>query len=150
MSEERDIEAILRKVHSEGLPRYPLLVVFFTGSEEPPDCVSMLRVPMLSGGFVFDGSFGSRVREAMAGNDSAHDGAVAFGRMSKSEPYKCVGWSYRIVARQVSNAAEANRGAAYNSALSLSLSSGVDCVCLFSRELEIFSGGKRSTLLRDR
>lgn len=147
MSEEIDIEALLRKVHSEGLPRYPLLVVFFTGGEEPPDCVSMLRMPMLRGGFVFGADFGSRIRQAMAGNESAHDGAVAFGRAGKSGSYKCTGWSYRIVATGVSDAAEANRGAAYNSAISLSLSAGVDLVCLFSRELEIFIGGRRAALV---
>ncbi|WP_342741111.1 hypothetical protein [Bradyrhizobium sp. B117] len=150
MSEEMIIEALLRKVHSEGLPRYPLLVVFFTGSEEPPDCVSMLRVPMLSGGFVFGEDFGSRVRQAMADNESAHDGAVAFGRSRKSSSYKCAGWSYRIVATTASGAAEANRGAAYNSAISLSLSRGVDLVCLFSRDLEIFVGGRRATLVEGR
>jgi hypothetical protein len=147
MSEEMDIKVLLRKVHSEGLPRYPLLVVFFTGGEEPPDCISMLRVPMLSGGFVFGEDFGSRVRQAMAGNESAHDGAVAFGRATKSGSYKCAGWSYRIVATGASDAAEANRGAAYNSAISLSLSAGVDLVCLFSRELEIFVGGRRVTFI---
>jgi hypothetical protein len=42
--------------------------------------------------------------------------------------------------------AEPNRGAAYNSAISLSLSAGVDRVCLFSRsELEIFVSGERAT-----
>ncbi len=150
MSEEMNIEALLRKVHSEGLPRYPLLVVFFTGSEEPPDCVSMLRAPMLSGGFVFGEDFGSRVRQAMVDNESAHDGAIAFGRSRKSEPYNCTGWSYRIVARQASDAAEANRGAAYNSAISLSLSAGVDLVGLFSRDLEIFVGGRRATFVEGR
>lgn len=144
---EMDVEAIVRKVHSEGLPRYPLLVVFFTGSAEPPDCVSMRRVPMPSAGFVFDEDFGSRVRVAMALNESAHDGAVAFGRMTNTDPYRCVGWSYRIIARQASEDAEANRGAAYNSAVSLSLSDGVDLVCLFSRGLEVFSAGRRTRLL---
>lgn len=151
MAEEMDIEAVLRKVHSQGLPRYPLLVVFFTGGEEPPDCVSMLRLPMPNGGFPFGEDFGNRVQEAMAGNESAHDGAVAFGRIGVSNAYKCAGWSYRIVARQTPHAAEANRGAAYNSAISLSLSAGVDRVCLFSRsELEVFSGGKRAVFLKVR
>lgn len=151
MAKEMDIEAVLRKVHSQGLPSYPLLVVFFTGCAEPPDCVSMLRLPMPKGGFAFGDDFSNRVREVVAGNESAHDGAVAFGRMRNSDPYRCAGWSYRIVARQTSDAAEANRGAAYNSAISLSLSVGVDRVCLFSRsELEIFSSGKRSVFLEGR
>jgi hypothetical protein len=150
MSEEMDIEALLRKVHSEGLPCYPLLVVFFTGGEEPPDCVSMLRAPMLSGGFVFGKDFGSRVRHAMSDNESAHDGAIAFGRSRKSSSYKCAGWSYRIVATGVADAVEANRGAAYNSAISLSLSAGVDLVCLFSRDLELFVGGRRATFVEGR
>jgi hypothetical protein len=151
MAEEMDIEALLRKVHSQGLTRYPLLVVFFTGGEEPPDCVSMPRLPMPNGGFVFAEDFGNRVREAMEKNESAHDGAVAFGRRTISEPYKCVGWSYRIVARQTSHTAEANRGAAYNSAVSLSLSVGVDRVCLFSHsELEVFLDGKRAVFLEGR
>jgi len=145
MAEEMDIEAVLRKVHAQGLPSYPLLVVFFTGGAEPPDCVSMLRLPMPRGRFVFGLDFAGRVQDAMADNDSAHDGAVAFGRMRDLEPYKCAGWSYRIVAKQSSHAAEPNRGAAYNSAMSLSLSAGVDRVCLFSRsELEIFVGGERA------
>lgn len=148
MVEEMDIEAMLRKIHSQGLPSYPLLAVFFTGGAEPPDCVSMLRLPMPKGGFAFGDDFCSRFREVMAGNESAHDGAVAFGRLRKSDPYRCAGWSYRIVARQTSDAAEANRGAAYNSAISLSLSVAVDRVCLFSRsELEVFSDGKRTVFL---
>jgi hypothetical protein len=151
MAEEMDIEAILRKVYAQGLPSYPLLMVFFTGCAEPPDCVSMLRLPMPKGGFSFDEGFGNRVREVMVGNESAHDGAVAFGRMRNSDPYRCVGWSYRIVARQASDAAEANRGAAYNSAISLSLSVGVDRVCLFSHSaLEVFSGGVRAIFLTGR
>jgi hypothetical protein len=150
MSEEMDIEALLRKVHSEGLPRYPLLVVFFTGSDEPPDCVSMLRAPMPRGGFVFGEDFGSQVRQAVLDNESAHDGAIAFGRSRKFSPYKCAGWSHRIVATGVADAAEANRGAAYNSAVSLSLSAGVDLVCLFSRDLEIFVGGRRAAFVEGR
>lgn len=150
MSEQVEIETLLRKVHSEGLPRYPLLVVFYTGGGAPPGCVSMPRIPMLPGGFVFGEDFGSRVRQAMTENESAHDGAVAFGRASKSDAYKCTGWSYRIVAAGVPDAAEVNRGAAYNSAISLSLSTGVDLVCLFSRELEIFVGGKRAIFVEGR
>ena len=150
MAEELNIEAVLRKVHSQGLPRYPLLVVFFTGGKEPPDCVSMLRLPTSRVGFVFGEDFGDRVREAVADNESAHDGAVAFGRMRISEFHKCVGWSYRIVARRTALAADPNRGAAYNSAISLSLSAGVDQVCLFSRELEVFSGGKRTLFVGGR
>jgi len=145
MAEEMDIDAVLWKVHAAGLPRYPLLVVFFTGGVEPPDCALMLRLPMPRGGFVFGLDFADRVQDAIGHNDSAHDGAVAFGRTSDLEPYKCAGWSYRIVAKQRSPAAEPNRGAAYNSAISLSLSAGVDRVCLFSRsELEIFVRGERA------
>jgi hypothetical protein len=70
MHERQKIEALLRKIHFEGLPCYPMLVVFFTGGGGPPDCIPMPRVPEPSKGFVFDEDFGERVREAMMINKS--------------------------------------------------------------------------------
>jgi hypothetical protein len=140
--EGKEFVAILRKVHGGGLPRYPLLAIFFTGGSVPPDCVPMLRSPAPEAGFIFDDNFGDHFRDAVAINDSAHDGAVAFGRMRVTARYRCMGWSYRIVAAAGPREADANRGAAYNSAISLSLSPAVDCVCLFSSsEMEVFSAG---------
>lgn len=147
MFERQEIRELLRKIHFRGLPCYPLLVVFFTGRGGPPNCIPMLRVPEPDKGFIFDEDFCERVREATIVNESAHDGAVVFGRPVTSALYRCIGWSYRIIADWTSAGAEANRGAAYNSAISLSQCSGVDWVCLFSRsELEVFRRGEPAFL----
>jgi hypothetical protein len=107
----------------------------------------MLRNPELSTDFVFDSNFSDHVQRAIQLNPSAHDGAVAFGRSRPGEAYRCVGWSYRIVANNEPVKVEPNRGAAYNSALALSMTRHIDCVCLFSRdEFEIFVGGERRTV----
>ena len=104
----------------------------------------MLRNPEPPSGFVFNAAFAGHVRRAVEVNPSAHDGAVACGRPTGDEPYRCVGWSYRITATNEPVKAEANRGAAYNSAIALSMAPHVDCVCLFSRDrLEVFVGGDR-------
>lgn len=143
----QDLIALLQRVHLRGLPCYPLLAVFFTGAGEPPDCLPMLRSPAPKTGFIFAEDFRDHLRDAMVINEGVHDGAVAFRRSTIAELYKCLGWSYRIVAKRKVRAAEPNRGAAYNSAISLSLTPAVDCVCLFSRnELEVFSVGERLTL----
>ena len=139
---QQDLIRLLREVHSRGLPRFPVLAIFFTGSSAPPDSVPMKRQPDVGVGFPFDIDFPERFLEALAINEAVHDGAVAFGRPNASVKYACVGWSYLIgCSHQVVNA-DANRGAAYNSAISLSLSKGVDCVSLFSKsDLEIFVQG---------
>lgn len=147
MSKWNDIETLLRRVHFATLKRYPLLVVFYTGAGGPPDCVPMARAPNPDRGFDFGDDFESRVQEALAINDSAHDGAVVFGRREASEPYVCVGWSHRIVANQNIECAEPNRGAAYNSAICLSTTLEIDGVCLFSQTgTEIFVRGKKKVL----
>jgi hypothetical protein len=143
MVEISDLTLLLREVHSRGLPRFPVLIIFFTGSSEPPDCLPMKRCPMPSLGFPFDADFPEHLQSALAINEAVHDGAVAFGRLTNAESYKCVGWSYLIgCTRSVENA-DSNRGAAYNSAISLSSSAGIDCVSLFSKsDLEIFGQGR--------
>lgn len=140
------ISALLRDVHSRNLPRYPLIVVFFTGGNEPPDCLPMRRAPSPERGFLFDIDFGDRLLSALAVNEAVHDGAVAFGRLTTGEPYRCAGWSFLICPRSAATSADPNRGAAYNSAISLSLSAGVDCVALYSiDELECFVDGEHAS-----
>ena len=95
-SVQLDISVVLRDVHSRNLPRYPLIVVFFTGGTEPPDCLPMKRSPGPERGFLFDVDFGDRVLSALALNEAVHDGAVAFGRPTTVEPYRCAGWSFLI------------------------------------------------------
>lgn len=144
-SVQLDISVLLRDVHSRNLPRYPLIVVFFTGGTEPPDCLPMKRFPDPERGFLFDVDFGDRVLSALALNGAVHDGAVAFGRPTTGERYRCAGWSFLICPARAAPSADANRGAAYNSAISLSLTAGVDCVALYSvDELECFVGGTRA------
>ena len=54
-----------------------------------------------------------------------------------------MGWSYRIVARGLAPAVTSNRGSAYNSAISLSVSAGIDCVLLATPTgFEVFREGR--------
>jgi hypothetical protein len=140
-----DVIGILSEVHTQGLQKYPILVIFFTGSGSPPDCIRMKRQPIPPSGFVLSRDFPERFGQALAINPAVHDGAVAFARSGLSDPYKCTGWSYLICARAYLDTADCNRGAAYNSAMFLSASPGIDCVALFSAaELEVFVNGKRA------
>lgn len=125
-----------------GFSRYPLLVVFYTGTSIPDDCVPMKRSPEAGSGFLFGKDFARKYDQAISLNDSIHDGAILFGRSKSSERYRCMGWSYRIVSRFRPKDAELNRGSAYNSAISISGLIGIDCVFLLTAGgIELFIEG---------
>jgi hypothetical protein len=133
---------------TQGLQEYPVLVILFTGSGSPPDCIRMKRRPIPPSGFVLSRDFPERFGQALAINAAVHDGAVAFARSRLSDPYRCTGWSYLICAKACLESVDCNRGAAYNSAMFLSASPSIDCVALFSAaELEVFVNGKRAVKL---
>lgn len=143
-----DVIAVLSEVHSQGLPRHPVLAIFYTGLNAPPDCLPMKRWPEPPVGFVLSRDFPRLFTQALAINEAVHDGAIAFGRMSSTEPYRCTGWSYLICPKEIADPVDGNRGAAYNSAIFLSANRAIDCVALFSaKELEVFVSGKRAANL---
>jgi hypothetical protein len=104
----------------------------------------MKRSPVPGNSFNLDRNFRHHFAKALSINDAVHDGAVAFGRRTSVDPYTCAGWSFLISPSFTAPSAEQNRGAAYNSAIALSSSTGVDCVALFTAaDLTIFRGGQR-------
>ncbi|TIP26210.1 MAG: hypothetical protein E5X67_21340 [Mesorhizobium sp.] len=142
-SPAQSLEPIFAGIQAIGLSRYPLLAVFFSGNKLPGDCVPMARTPMPFTDFLFDKSFPKHLSAALHENESIHDGAVLFGRVDSHDLYRCSGWSFRIVAKHQPSTAEANRGSAYNSAISLSGAPRIDCVCLFTEsDFEVFVAGK--------
>lgn len=103
----------------------------------------MHRAPRPAVGFQITPSFNEQLSNALALNRSIHDGAAVFCRIDATGSYMLREWSMRIVSSHVAKEAEANRGSAYHSALSLSFSDDVDLVCLFTREnLEVYQDGE--------
>lgn len=139
-----NLRTVLESLYKGEFARHPILVVFCTGETAPADFIQMKRDPQAAAGFAFDETFARRHSEAIALNESIHDGAVLFLRRSIVSSYACLGWSYRIVSRDDPVNAEANRGSAYNSALACSASSAVDGVFLVGGSgIEAFVEGRQ-------
>ncbi len=133
-------------IYKVGFSRYPLLILFYTGTGIPEDCIPMKRSPAAPIGFPFGEDFAARYAEAISLNESVHDGAVLFGRSKTSERYRCMGWSCRIASRFQPQDAEPNRGSAYNSAISISGLADIDCVFLLTAGgVESFINGALSS-----
>lgn len=104
----------------------------------------MSRSPVPPTGAHFSAEFGSVLASAVAENPSIHDGAIAFLRSSPETIYTLRSWSLRIISRYRSPFAEPNRGSAYNSALSISLSLSVDAsAIIFANSLDFFVNGRQ-------
>ena len=132
----------LKDVRGTTLPYYPLILIFASEKLDECACIPMLRHPIPERGFPFEADFPHRLHDAWALNPSIHDGAILFVRDPHTPEYTLDGWSMRIVSAAQSLHAEANRGSAYNSAVSLSMNSSVDLCCIYGEDsLETFVDG---------
>jgi hypothetical protein len=68
----------------------------------------------------FDITFPDVFAKAIRQNAAIHDGAIMVGRLSASEPYQIVGWSFRLFPNTEAVEPPPNRGSAFNSALAMS------------------------------
>jgi hypothetical protein len=140
---DNQLVGLLQEAYRTALPSFPQIIAFFTGSTLPVDCIRMPRDPRPPIGFTLDSSFHQHLTDSLALNPSIHDGAIVFGRPNNERPYVLQAWSTRIVSNHIIADAEANRGSAYNSAISLSACPSIDMVCLFSvASLEVFLKGR--------
>jgi hypothetical protein len=119
---------IIVDVLSEPLLAGPFIACFFTGEGIPPFCEPMERDPLPELGWEFDASFSSRLISALERNSSIHDGAMMIGRDSHAGPYRLLGWSFRLFPPKAEIRSPANRGAAFNSCLLMSMLPQVDCI----------------------
>ena len=55
------------------------------------------------------------------------------GRVDSAEPYRVLGWSFRLFPPEAVVKGPANRGSAFNSCLAMSIIPRIDCVYLISR-----------------
>jgi hypothetical protein len=81
----------------------------------------------------FDITFPDVFAAATRQNPAVHDGAVMVGRDHVSEPYRIIGWSFRLFPEAIPST-PANRGSAFNSAQAMSHVPTVDAVYLISKE----------------
>jgi hypothetical protein len=134
-----------------SLPSYPVILCFVTGPQLPDYSIAMSRLPAPPLGAVFDEAFSGFYLKQLNIIPALHDGAVIFSRKSAVEDYRLSGWSHRLLSPFSSSCSEPNRGSAYNSAISMSLVSSVDCVALISEsEVEVYLNGNKIALdMRD-
>jgi hypothetical protein len=121
------IDEIFLQVASKGAARATVIVCLFTGSKLPAGCVAMSRHPVPKTGMHFDISFADVFADATRLNPAIHDGAVMVGRHSAAEPYKIMGWSFRLFPNERVDGPP-NRGSAFNSAQAMSRVPTVDAV----------------------
>jgi hypothetical protein len=135
-------QGLLAALQGRGMvSTHPVIVVAATGNV-PAYCWPMPRDPHPSTGFRIGADFGVRLAEAWKLNEAVHDGAVLTLREDLHTPYLAAGWSFRLGPPPASTPAALNRGSAYNSALAMSVVSGVDAVFLKSGEiLTVFVDG---------
>jgi hypothetical protein len=126
------IGQILQRMASGASAHATVIICLFTGETLPASCAPMLRQPAPKTGMLFDSTFPEVHAHAIAQNSAAHDGAVMVGRTTGSDPYRIVGWSFRLFPSAQFIEPTANRGSAFNSALAMSLVAIVDSVYLLS------------------
>jgi hypothetical protein len=129
-SDQRASIEYLLKFAETPLLHYPILLCLVTGPRIPLHCVGMLRSPRPLDGTRLDENFGSYYVAQVARTPALHDGALILSRSTKTAWYSVSGWSYRLIPPLEPRQAEANRGSAYNSAISMSLVENVDLVAL--------------------
>ena len=138
-----ELKHTLNSLHYMELPFHPVILVFATGQVSEEECLPMRRNPMPKVGTPFDSNLLEVLAEAVALNPSIHDGAIIFDRKNESESYTLSAWSMRIVSKHAPHFAEPNLGAAYNSALSLSMARSIDMCCIIApNRMTFFQCGK--------
>lgn len=109
----------------------------------------MPRLPDPECGFLLSRDLADRFDMAMNVNESIHDGAVVFEWSEEFEAYRHFRWSCRLLPPRHEQKAHSNRGSAYNSAFSASLTSGFDAVYFWApNSVLLFKAGYVTELLR--
>jgi hypothetical protein len=135
------IDKIVLRMVSTGTGGTTVIVCLFTGSGLPSACAPMPRRPAPETGMPFDITFSDVFAEATRLNPAIHDGAVMVGRRRVAEPYKIVGWSFRLFP-SAEIQGPANRGSAFNSAQAMSRVPTIDAVYWVSgRDIYRFRDG---------
>lgn len=129
-----EIDRFFLALNSDQFVGLTIIGCLFTGPKPPSHCAPMPRRPDPRCGMVLDHTFASVVSNALASNRAVHDGAVMIGRPSKDDPYRVVGWSYRLFPPETPLPAEPNRGSAFNSCLAMSMVQTIDRVYLISKD----------------
>ena len=127
------IDRIFQGMASHNTGGVTLIVCLFTGPDLPARCAPMPRQPTPNVGMPFDITFPDVFAAATRENPAVHDGAVMVGRDNASEPYRIIGWSFRLFPEAIPST-PANRGSAFNSAQAMSHVPTVDAVYLISKE----------------
>src|SRR5262249_8113244 len=122
-----NIDRIFQGMASHNTGGTTLIVCLFTGPALPARCAPMPRRPAPNVGMPFDIAFPNLSSAATQQNPALHGGAVMVGRGDAPEPYRIVGWSFRLFPEAVPGA-PANRGSAFNSAQAMSEVPTVDAV----------------------
>lgn len=92
----------------------------------------MPRWPMPPTGILFGETFQLTLDQAITQNPAVHDGAVMVGRTHCNEPYRIIGWSFRLFPEPAPCDAEPNHGSAFNSCLAMSMVPAVDRIYVVS------------------
>lgn len=123
------------------------IACFYTGRNFPDHCEPMFRDPAPEVGRPFGTDFPAQLRTALKLNAAVHDGAVMIGRNIAGEPYRVVGWSFRLFPPRSRVQAPPNRGSAFNSCLAMSEVPGIDCLyCGSDMEAWRFAAGDNMQL----
>ncbi|MBO9429594.1 hypothetical protein [Sulfitobacter sp. R18_1] len=132
------LKRTLLRIHQNGGPFHPTILVFATGQLSDVDCIPMPRDPAPEIGQQFGKALVQDLEDALKVNSSIHDGAILFQRSRQDEVYYLSAWSMRIVSQHKPVFSEPNMGSAYNSTLALSMSTTVDACCILSPEKVVF------------
>jgi hypothetical protein len=127
-----DQEQIIADIAAQRLEDSTVILCLFTGSELPAGCEAMTRQPTPHTGSRFDQGFPGDLERALAENPAVEDGAIMVGRISSTEKYRIVGWSFRLFPPSALVKGPVNRGSAFNSCLAMSNVPTVDRVYLIS------------------
>ena len=112
----------------------PTMACFYTGDRHPEYASPMLRTPAPKVGTPADQSLVKVLREAIKINESLHDGAIMFGRLSVNDQYRLTGWSFRLSPPDASVVTIPNRGSAFNTCLHMSMVASVDFLLVTSHQ----------------
>jgi hypothetical protein len=137
----------LLRIHQNGEPFHPAILVFASDRISDADCIPMPRDPVPEVGQRFGLDLIQDFEDALKVNPSIHDGAILFQRSHQDDDYYLSAWSMRIVSRHTPSFSEPNLGSAHNSTLSLSMSTAVDACCILSSAKIVFFVDGRATTL---
>ena len=126
------IDNLFKNFDTTSAGQASTIVCLFTGGNLPSKCAPMPRMPMPPIGMRLDINFPAVLAEAVAQNPAIHDGAIMAGRRDQNDPYRILGWSFRLFPDEAPHEAAPNRGSAFNSCLAMSVVPSVDRIYLMS------------------